>query len=407
MKRILALGALAALAVGASTVLVSAKDNHDEYRSGGDGPLTFAVFGDQPYAIDSANYTKAPPLYGNDTAELDALPAFIKAVNNDHKVQLSLFAGDIHGGKQPCTLAWNHAIAQLWSAFKDPLIYTPGDNEWTDCNKAKEGGNTKNSNGDYVDYANGNPVANLALVRQLFFATPGDTMGGHKDVVSQAQEFDPAHPSDGEYVENVMWEQGGIMFVSVNIPGGSNNDADAWFGLTLTGEQTQEQLQRTGADLRWLDKAFAQATQDHMGGLVILTQADMWDLDSVLDAPIGHHLTNYDAIIANIANNTNAFNKPVLLFNGDSHIYRSDNPLSPGGTCLTEGGVCTDTAISLADANATHTGIPTVSDNLFHRLVVHGSTFPLEYLRVSVNTKHPPAPGPNSFGPFSWERVAP
>jgi hypothetical protein len=40
----------------------------------------------------------------------------------------------------------------------------------------------------------------------------------------------------------------------------------------------------------------------------------------------------------------------------------------------------------------------------FHRIVVHGSTIPLEYLRLTVDpTKNAPN-GSDAFGPFSWER---
>ena len=31
-----------------------------------------------------------------------------------------------------------------------------------------------------------------------------------------------------------MWEQSKVLFVTLNVPGGSNNDADNWFGLART-----------------------------------------------------------------------------------------------------------------------------------------------------------------------------
>jgi hypothetical protein len=41
----------------------------------------------------------------------------------------------------------------------------------------------------------------------------------------------------------------------------------------------------------------------------------------------------------------------------------------------------------------------------FHRIVVHGSTTPLEWLKLTVDS-HANAPnGPDAFGPFSWTRV--
>ena len=42
-----------------------------------------------------------------------------------------------------------------------------------------------------------------------------------------------------------------------------------------------------------------------------------------------HHDPNRD-IVGDIAKQAAAFNGTVLLFNGDSHVFRSDNPLVPG-----------------------------------------------------------------------------
>ena len=49
-----------------------------------------------------------------------------------------IHVGDIHSGSEPCTVAYDQSIFDLWTAFEQPLIYTPGDNEWSDCTKAKE-----------------------------------------------------------------------------------------------------------------------------------------------------------------------------------------------------------------------------------------------------------------------------
>jgi hypothetical protein len=391
VKKVLALGVVVAFAAALSlALLATADDGKGGLRSGGDGPLTMAVYGDAPYGTTPT-----------DTAEFAATPAFITAVNRDNKVKLVLHVGDIHSGKQFCTFSYDQSIYALWSQFKDPLVYTPGDNEWADCHKSGEGGNVT-SGGALVDYANGDPVANLGLIRQIFFSDPGRTLGDHSQrVVSQAQSFDPAHPDDAQFVENVMWEQSNVLFVSVNIPGGSNNDADIWYGAaTASGEQTQEATLRTAADLRWLDAAFAQAESDHVAGVVIQTQADMWDLDGKASA----HIANYEPFISEIATRTASFGKPVLLFNGDSHVFRSDNPLVKGAPCLAEPSSGAAATTCADDDWANH---PFYNVSNFHRIVVHGSTFPLDYLRVSVNTNHPPAPGPSSFGPFSWERVQP
>ena len=41
----------------------------------------------------------------------------------------------------------------------------------------------------------------------------------------------------------------------------------------------------------------------------------------------------------------------------------------------------------------------------FHRIVAHGSTFPLEYLRLTIDPRADAVHGDSAFGPFRWTRV--
>jgi len=384
--------AVIALTVSVAAPAVASAGHHGDGDRDADA-FSYAVYGDAPYGTSPT-----------DTSETDATPAFIRAVNADKAVSAVLHVGDIHSGSQYCTQAYDQQIADLWAGFADPLVYTPGDNEWTDCHKKKEGGGVynpttgqvdyvKDANGNLVDYSGGNPVDNLALVRSIFFATPGATLGsGRLRVLSQAQVDNHAHPTDGAYVENVMWQRGGVLFVSVNVPGGSNNDADPWYGAPAASpQQATEAANRTAADLRWIDRAFATAGADHARSVVVMTQADMWDLDGkTVD-----HLAGYEPIVSSLAAHTTSFGRPVLLLNGDSHVYRSDNPLQAGSSCTGDQAVCS------SDAWTSH---PVYDVANFHRIVVHGSTVPLEYLRLTVHAADQPASA-TSFGPFSWQRV--
>ena len=184
------------------------------------------------------------------------------------------------------------------------------------------------------------------------------------------------------------------MFVTINVPGGSNNDADPWYGApTASPQQQTEAAERTAADLRWLDRAFGVAADTDAQGVVVVTQADMWDLDGKTTA----HLSNYEPIVGSLASHTTAFGKPVLLFTGDSHTYRSDNPLQQGSLCIGDAGVC---------ATDSWTSHPNYSVPNFHRIVVHGSTFPLEWLKLTITPGAGRAPSTDtSFGPFSWQRM--
>ncbi len=383
---VLALGAAAAPAAASSA-------HHGGSEHHGASTFSYAVYGDAPYGTSPT-----------DTSETDATPAFVRAVNADKAVSTVLHVGDIHSGSQYCTQAYDQQVADLWSAFADPMVYTPGDNEWTDCHKKKEGGGAynattgqvdyvKDADGNPVSYAGGNPVDNLALVRSIFFKTPGSTLGsGRMRVLSQAQVDNRQHPTDGQYVENVMWQREGVLFASINVPGGSNNDADPWYGAPAASpQQTTEAANRTGAALRWIDRTFSTAQKQHARSVVVMTQADMWDLDG----KPASHLSGYEPMVKSLAEHTSAFGRPVLLLNGDSHVYRSDNPLQRSSVCTGDDVVCA------YDAWQSH---PSYDVANFHRLTVHGSTVPLEYLRLTAGTKSKPST-PTSFGPFSWQRV--
>jgi hypothetical protein len=346
----------AVIACGLAAAAPAAMANRD----GGSGRAdTLAVYGDSPYGVNQA-----------DTAQFVATPAFIDSINADPKVGRVIHVGDIHSGKQVCTEPYDRSIFALWTRFQDPLVYTPGDNEWTDCHKAAEGAS--------------DPLTNLALVRSIFFPHPGLTLGTRKArVLSQGQFADPRHPTDSNYVENVIWAQSDVLFVTLNIPGGSNNDQDPWFGTPAeSAAQQQEVTDRTGADLRWLDAAFTVARFGHFRAVVITTQADMWDLDG----KPASHVVGYEPFVASVASHTTAFRRPVLMLNGDSHIYKSDNPLSASDPL-----------------NPLHPGYNVPN---FHRIVVHGETLPLEWLRLRINP-HANGSGASAFGPFSWERIQP
>jgi hypothetical protein len=347
--------------------------NGNPINSGSANETTLAVFGDWPY---SANL-------------LNAAPLLIDSINGDPKVRLVMHVGDIHSGSMPCTGAlgspkvptvpatadpsYNVRIFNLFEQFKDPVVYTPGDNEWTDCHKTAQG-------------TSGYPLYELAAVRNLFFFRPGYTIGGQKKrVVSQAEAFETEHPSDAQFVENVMWEESQVLFVTLNVPG-SNDDTLPWSGGTASvpgapypakafldePARAQEVTERQAANHRWLAAAFALAKRDGMKGVLIGIQADMWDTTAALDA--------YTPFVTELANLTLDFGRPVLLINGDSHLYGKDQPLA-------------DPASVLGQVHKFPKPVPN-----FSRITVQGSTnVPHEWLRLTIN--------PRTAEIFSFENV--
>ena len=357
MKTLLLSAAILA-ACFASAVPASENGNDDD----SDNAFTIAVIGDWPY---------------NDLL-LDNSALLVDSINGDAAVRLVIHVGDVHSGSQPCTSAgilppiatsnpgWNQAVFQRFQQVRVPLVYTPGDNEWTDCHKSKE-------------KASGDPLKELASVRGLFFSRPGVTLGlGEMDVMSQAKYFDPAHPADARYVENVMWQDSRVIFVTLNVPG-SNNGTLPWTGAFANpAAQAQEFAERSAADLRWLEAAFSFAERRHAKAIVIGLQADMWDPAAA--APGGDGLGAYTPFVQRLADLATHFGRPVLLLNGDSHLYGSDQPLA----------------------------VPTSSTGVIHgtqavpnltRITIQGSTnAPAEWLRLTID--------PSRKGsPFSWSNV--
>ncbi len=356
MKRLLAMAAFIAVASTASA--------HDDRESDRDlRPVTLAIFGDWPYSQTLLN-----------NAHL-----LVDSVNRDRDVSLVMHVGDIHSGSMPCTSSgilppipasnpgWNQAIYYQFQQFADPLVYIPGDNEWTDCHKSKE-------------FSSGAPLKELASLRSLFFAKPGVTLGQHeRRVMSQADYFDRAFPSDSQFVENLMWSDSRVVFATFNMPGGSNNDTSPWSdAFADPAGQAEEVAARSGANLRWLKATFDEARGQRARAVVLALQADMWDPEAAAQG--GSGLDQYTPFVQLLATLAREFQRPVLLLNGDTHLYLADKPLadpnSPTGTIHRT------------------TAVPNLT-----RIVVQGSTnSPAEWLKLTID--------PRRADPFKWTNVA-
>ena len=315
-------------------------------NTGSKEPYTIAVIGDMPYG----------------PAKLAELPSLLALIDADPKVSLVVHLGDIKAGSSsPCTDEYFASVQTMYDGLKDPFVYTPGDNEWTDCHVASK------NNGLYT------PTERLQAIRALFFPVAGQTLGGRKkQVLTQADD-----PANSAYVENAMWMESQVVFATLNITG-SNNDLASW-GSPLPADaasypsQADERASRAKANRAWLDKAFAVAAENDAAGVVLAFQADMWDATGAL--------SGYDDLVQQIGALAIASGKPVLLLEGDSHIFRVDNPYSPSSPLF-----------------ALHPATPVVANVM--RVVVEGSAAGrTEYTRLTIDPKRKGA------DLFTYERV--
>lgn len=299
-----ALAASAVLAGSASGFASTAPAAHDGDQQGRDGgTYEVGLFGDMPYG----DYGRAK------------YPNLINDMNHTD-LAFSVFDGDSKNGSEPCyadphtpdptSVTPDLAVADathpdiykyalnLFGRFRDPVVYLPGDNEWTDCDRPSTiGGKVSDSND------------RLAYERALYYPTDR-SLGQH--TIAQIRQ-------SAAYPENVRWTQGPVTYIGLNIPGSDNNFADG--GKNGPAAQGQaEYAARNAANLDWLRAGFAAAKAAHSKGVMIVIQADMWDPTATV--------THFADTKAELARQSIAFDGKVVLVNGDSHSFEIDKPLT-------------------------------------------------------------------------------
>ncbi|MFT3923799.1 MAG: hypothetical protein QM778_14800 [Myxococcales bacterium] len=252
----------------------------------------FAVIGDTPY---------------RDT-DIPMLDEVLREINASG-MEFTVHNGDIKSGSSLCSDDLFQVRFNQLQQLRRPLVYTPGDNEWTDCHRPAAGGYQ--------------PLERLAKIRSLFFANPNFTTGKLPMRV-RSQSSDPAYAT---FVENALFVKNDIVFATVHVVGSNNNRA-TWSGIGETAaaprqDRLAEVAARTAAALAWIDKAFDEAEARGAAGVFLAMQANP-AFESAQGSP---ERLGFDEIVQRISDRTVAFARPVLVAHGDSHYFRYDKPL--------------------------------------------------------------------------------
>lgn len=246
-------------------------------------PVSFGLFGDTPYSH----------------WERERLPDLMAEMDRED-LAFVVHDGDFKNGSSACSDEVMRDILGVFQASRHPLVYVPGDNEWTDCHRQNNGG-----------YG---PLERLGKLRELFFA--GDTALGQRPMLLERQSRDPAFAS---YRENVRWEAGGALFVGLNLPGSENN----FHGQARSGGPVPEFVERSAANRAWLAQAFALARANQLAGLMIVIQAN----PEFEDAIAGKIHPGYQDFLTQLGEETQAFAGQVVLVHGDSHRQQINQPM--------------------------------------------------------------------------------
>ncbi len=243
-------------------------------------PFTFAALGCMPYAA-APNSSEA---FGRIIAEI-----------NRHSPVFTVHLGDTMSSAEAASDELLLRRRAEFNTFATALVYTPGDNEWTDTHSEK--------GGKFV------PTERLAKIRELYF--PEERSLGRKPIPLVTQRRDPAF---AKFVENARWTHEGVVFATVHAVGSRNNHQPNLPGAV------EEWRERDAADAAWIRATFAAARAAQAPGVALFFQADPF----ASDRGAAGYAEGFETFLKTIEEEARAFAKPVLLVHADEHRYRLD-----------------------------------------------------------------------------------
>ena len=254
-------------------------------------PFTFVALGDMPYGKPSKVY----PPFKTLISQVNALkPAF------------TIHIGDTKSGTTPCSDKMLLDQLAFMNAFDAPLVYTPGDNEWTDCHRNKAG--------------RFDPLDRLAFLRKHYFSHGPRSLG--KAPMKLERQSDLMKEFAG-YPENARFVKEGVHFVAAHVVGSNNNFE------VRDRRAIAEFFARDKANVAWLNAGFGKAVAANAKAVVLAIHANIFKpgfyraKKEAFSGASGFKRFG-DALVKKAA----AFKKPVLLIYGDSHKYQITRPLS-------------------------------------------------------------------------------
>jgi hypothetical protein len=301
------------LSIAAMDMAVTSVAIATEKKQEAHGTYAIGLWGDVPYS---------------DLQATQGVPNLIADMNAQN-LAFSVHTGDLKAGNStpnsvtPTTCS-NELYTQAlnyFNALKAPAIFTPGDNDWTDCDRPSNGGFNSRERLDYQ--------------RQIFFSDKFSL--GQRKLVQAVQSGPLCLGASGAVpcVENRRWRLGKVTYATINIQGSCNNLCD-------TAPDPAEYAARNAAAIAWMKEAFQAAKDNKSVAVMLLTQGNPgWDLSDGTRAPLRDPKTlvqtdkdangnlvpdGFKEFLLALRQEVIAFQKPVSYVHGDSHYYRIDRP---------------------------------------------------------------------------------
>jgi hypothetical protein len=300
-----AAASVALLSLAAVSTIARADDDHDDNRA---GSYEIGLWGDLPYSDLQAQV---------------GVPNLIADMNG-HRLAFTVHDGDLKSGSgsttsvtpTTCSDALYVQALGFFNALSAPAMLTPGDNDWTDCDRPANGGYNSRERLDHE--------------RQVFFSTPFSL--GQTKLRQEVQTAALCLNFAGQAtpcVENRRWTVGRVTYVTLNVQGSCNNLCD-------TAPDPAEWAARNAANIAWLQDSFRHAAARESVAVMIVAQANPgWDQADPTRAPLRDPKTldetdgaadGFKDYLVALRNEVIAWKKPVAYVHGDSHYHRIDKP---------------------------------------------------------------------------------
>ena len=362
MRRIITLTLGVVVALALSSVGAAFADNPTPDAQSSRGTSTLAVYGDAPYGTTPT-----------DTAEFDATPAFIDSVNADPDVDLVLHVGDIHSGKQFCTQAYDQSVFDLWTRVPATRSST---------RRATTSGPT----------ATRRPRAATCSSTASRSTTPTATRLRTSRSSGRSSSRTPDCRSVSGRRSCCRRDSRSIGVIrptrsSSRTSSGPSRESCSSPSTCPAGRTT---TRTSGTALRPRPRRRPRSgpsgpgptcagstprspwrASTHAKGVVIGAQADMWDPEKG-----AAHQAGYEPFVQSVASHTLHFGRPGADVQRRLARLPLGQPAVPTAPCTWE------SADPCASVASMHPGYDVPN---FHRVVVHGSTFPLEWLKLTVD----------------------
>jgi hypothetical protein len=302
-RKPLVLFAVLVLAAASSTFAFQGKNGIGGINGNANAEYAIGLWGDVPYSDVQANV---------------GVPNMIDDMNSQ-KLAFTVNDGDLKQGTGNCDNALYTRSLNYLNALEAPAILTPGDNDWTDCDRN----------------AGVSSLERLSFERQFFFSKPSTL--GQRTFVQEVQQTPlclgekPDHTRFQEpCVENRRWTYGRVTYATLNVQGSCNNLCDV-------GPDPNEYAARNAANIAWLRETFTVAKANDSVAVMLISQANPgFDGSDATRAPLRDPLTLVQAgaqpdgfkdFLVAVRQEVVAFRKPVAYVHGDSHYFRVDRPM--------------------------------------------------------------------------------